>query len=106
MREDSEAYFGLMALEDYQPANPTFSKETMTQHYQVMLTAVEAEVNAANALAAARDTAVAAEWDFHNAMLGAKAQVVAQYGDDSDQVQSLGMKKKSEYRRPARSVEG
>jgi len=29
--------------------------------------------------------------DIHNAMLGVKEQVVAQYGDDSDAVQSLGL---------------
>ncbi len=47
---------------------------------------------------AARDTANAAEWAFHNAMLGAKDQIIAQYGDDSNEVQSLGLKKKSEYK--------
>ena len=34
------------------------SKETMTQLYQVMLDAAEVEVNAANAMASARDTVV------------------------------------------------
>lgn len=51
---------------------------------------------------AARDHAVAAEWEFHNAVLGMKDQVRAQYGSDSDQVQALGLKKKSKYRAPAR----
>lgn len=105
MREDTQAYTALLALEDYQPANPAFSKETMTQLYQVMLDAAEVEVNAANAMASARDTVVGAEWDFHNAMLGVKAQVMAQYGHDSDEVQSLGLKKKSEHKRPTRKVE-
>ncbi|HLL77504.1 MAG TPA: hypothetical protein VK421_19770 [Pyrinomonadaceae bacterium] len=58
-----------------------------------------AETQAAAALAAARDDAVAAEWEFHNAMLGAKEQVVAQFGKDSNEIQSLGLKKKSEYAR-------
>jgi hypothetical protein len=38
-------------------------------------------------------------------MLGVKAQVIAQYGHDSDEVQSLGLKKKSEHKRPTRKVE-
>jgi hypothetical protein len=105
MREDTQAYTALLALEDYQPANPAFSKEAMTQLYQVMQEAAEVEVNATNAMATARDTVVAAEWDFHNAMLDVKAQVLAQYGFDSDQVQSLGLKKKSEHKRPTRKVE-
>ena len=35
-------------------------------------------------------------------MLGAKDQVVAQYGRDSNEVQSVGLKKASEYRPRAR----
>jgi hypothetical protein len=37
-------------------------------------------------------------------MLGVKTQVVAQYGDNSDQVQALGLKKKSERKKPARKA--
>ena len=33
-------------------------------------------------------------------MLGVKEQVIAQYGKNSDQVQALGLKKKSEYKAP------
>jgi hypothetical protein len=51
-------------------------------------------------LDAARDDSTAAEWAFHNAILGAKDQVIAQFGDDSNEVQSLGLKKKSEYKSP------
>jgi hypothetical protein len=64
--------------------------------------AQDAEVNAQNALDTARDAANAAEWDFHNALLGAKDQVIAQYGKDSDQIQALGLKKKSERKTPVR----
>ena len=35
-------------------------------------------------------------------MLGAKVQVNAQFGDSSNEVASLGVKKKSEYKSPAR----
>ena len=47
---------------------------------------------------AARDDEVAAQWEFHNYMLGAKNQVKAQFGDSSNEIQSLGLKKKSEYK--------
>jgi len=69
-----------------------------------MKSAQEAETNAQNALAAARDSVTAAEWCFHNLMLGVKDQVIAQYGKDSDQVQSLGLKKKSERKAPRRTT--
>jgi hypothetical protein len=51
---------------------------------------------------AKRAAANAAEWEFHNAILGAKTQVTAQFGDDSDELAALGLKKKSEYKSPTR----
>lgn len=36
--------------------------------------------------------------------MGVKAQVVAQYGADFDQVQALGLKKKSERKTPGRKA--
>ncbi|MDT7780078.1 MAG: hypothetical protein QOC99_2590 [Acidobacteriota bacterium] len=58
------------------------------------------ETQAAAALAAARDNATDGEWEFHNVINGAKTQVEAQYGENSNQIQSLGRKKKSEYAKP------
>jgi len=52
----------------------------------------------------ARDDATAAEWAFHNAILGVKKQVIAQYGEDSNEMQSLGLTKKSEIVRPGRKA--
>jgi hypothetical protein len=54
-----------------------------------------------NALATARDSSTAAEWEFHNFMLAVKEQIIAQFGKNSDQLQALGLKKKSEYKKPA-----
>jgi len=48
----------------------------------------------------ARNAATAAEWEFHNFILGVKEQVIAQYGKSSDELQALGLKKKSEYKAP------
>jgi hypothetical protein len=31
---------------------------------------------------------IEAQWGFHNAILGAKDQVIAQFGDDSNELQS------------------
>ncbi len=64
-----------------------------------MTAARESESQAGFAWKAARDQAVAAERAFHNKILGAKKQVVAQFGVDSDEVQAVGLKKKSEYKR-------
>ncbi|HEY9151989.1 MAG TPA: hypothetical protein VIN60_03820 [Anaerolineales bacterium] len=78
-------------LSDYKPANPAYGLDKVGAAQSAMQSAQQAEVNAQNALDSARDAANQAEWAFHNAMLGVKEQVVAQYGDDSDALQSLGL---------------
>src|SRR5947208_3116565 len=62
--------------------------------------AMEAQAQAA--LDSARDDATAAEWAFHNKMLGAKDQVRAQYGDNSDEYQAVGRTKGAERQCPGR----
>ena len=42
------------------------------------------------------------EWEFHNLILGAKDQVTAQFGRDSNEVQAVGLKKASERKAPQR----
>ena len=61
------------------------------------------EAQAQAALDAARDDATAAEWTFHNAILGAKDQVKAQFGDDSNEYAGMGLTKKSERQSPSRA---
>ncbi|MBN1312627.1 MAG: hypothetical protein JXB30_14520 [Anaerolineae bacterium] len=100
LQADYEAVIAAQSFGDYWPANPDYSTERLDELLEAMQATQEAEVNAANALSAARDAAVAAEWALHNAVLGLKEQVIAQYGSDSDQVQALGLKKKSERKRP------
>jgi hypothetical protein len=59
----------------------------------------KAEKQAEDALKTARDNANAAEWAYHKMILGVREQAVSQYGDDSNEIQVLGLKKKSEYKR-------
>ncbi len=99
---DHDVYTAVQSFGNYQPANPAYSLEKLGAALTAMQTAQKDEVNAQNALDAARDAATAAEWESHNVALGVKDQVVAQYGKDSDQVQALGLKKKSERKSPAR----
>ena len=67
-----------------------------------MTAAHAAEKVSADLLDAKRDASAAAEQAFHEAMQGVKDQVVAQYGKNSDEVASLGLKKRTEYKRPKR----
>lgn len=98
---DLDALTALGDLKTYTPANAKFTLAEVTTSRTAMEAAQKAEVTADNALKAARDNAATAEHAFHQKILGAKKQVAAQYGDDSNEYQSLGLKKKSEYAKPA-----
>jgi len=104
LQADMDAYTALQTIGDYNPSNSAYARTTVETKLTVMKGTQDAEVVAQNALASARDIAAAAEWDFHNAMLGVKEQVIAQYGKSSDQLQSLGLKKKTEYKAPTRKA--
>jgi hypothetical protein len=99
---DLDALSALRDLNDYRPHNPDHQTDAAAVHATALLQAREHEARIARTLSAARDAVQAAEWALHNAMLGVKAEVTAQYGANSDQVQAIGLKKKSDYRRPSR----
>ena len=99
---DDAALMALKAIKGYQPFNPDHSVQALTAKQAAMRAAREVEIQAQNALNAARDAAVAAQWAYHNGILGAKDHVVGQFGSDSDEVAALGLKKKSEHKAPAR----
>lgn len=102
LQADLDALTALNGFAVYTPANAAYAKTAVVAKQTAMKAAQDAEIAAQNALATARDAAAAAEWDFHNTMLGVKEQVIAQFGKNSDQVQSLGLKKKAEYKSPVR----
>ena len=104
LQADRESYIAMQSMTDYTPANVNYSSAELVDSYQSMEAALAAEINALHALQAARAAARQAERKFHEAILGATDQVIAQYGVDSNQVQAMGLKKKSERRRKARRV--
>lgn len=104
LEADENALVALKSIADYRPANPAYTVDALVAGHAVMRTAQEAELHAQNTLAAARDAAVAAQWDFHNMVLGVKSQVVAQYGPNSDELAALGLKKKNERKAPVRAA--
>lgn len=102
LQEDREAYAALQAIADYDPSNEAFSLANITASHDTMNTDQTKEIQKQADADAASDKADASERKFHNDILGAKNQVKAQFGEDSDQYASLGMKKKSEYRKGGR----
>jgi hypothetical protein len=104
LQTDETCLAALQAMNAYAPFNPAYSVEVITATRREVDTLRQAESEALAAAAAARERAVAKEWEFHNLILGAKHHVVAQFGVDSDELQSLGRKKRCEYKTPGRKV--
>jgi hypothetical protein len=104
LQADLDAYAALEAMEDYNPANADFSLANGAAAKTGMQGKQTKEVQDAATANASRDAAVIGEWDFHEFVLGAKIQVKAQYGESSDQVAAVGLKKKSEYKTPKKKT--
>lgn len=104
LQADKDALAALKSITGYTPNNNAYAVETLDTLLNAAVSAQNTEAAAAGTLAGARDDKVAAEWAFHNAMLGVKDQVSGQFGKDSNELQALGMKKKSEHKNPVRKA--
>ena len=102
LQDDVDAYSALKGMSGYTPSNSDFTLAKGTTAKTAMEAAQEKSAQDAATAAASRDDEVAAQWAFHDFIIGARTQVKAQYGDSSNQVQSVGLKKKSEYKSPAK----
>ncbi len=102
LKGDVDSLSALKEIKDYRPFKPEYEVAPLALLKDDMEKKQELETQLEKAWKNARDDANDAEWAFHNGILGAKDQVVAQFGVDSNQVQSIGLKKKSEYKRPGR----
>lgn len=98
LAQDREVAKAVLGLKDYNPANKEFTVVKLQEALKNVEAAIAAEQSAQEAAARARDEAITIENSFHDLVLGVKRQVIAQYGDDSDEIAKLGMKKKSERR--------
>lgn len=102
LQEDIEAYAALQAIAEYRPSNPEFELADVEASHRLMGAKQTDEVQKETAAKASRDDASDSERAFHNMILGAKNQVKAQFGENSNEYASLGLKKKDEYRRGKR----
>lgn len=98
LQDDLNAYAALQAIANYTPSNEQFKLANVTASHQAMQENQTLEVQKQAEMDAVRDGTVDKEWTFHDMILGAKDQVKAQFGPDSNEYQSLGLKKKSEYK--------
>jgi hypothetical protein len=100
LAEDLESLEALETITDYAPANPNLTSAKLKNIKDGMTTKQATETQAQATAAAARDDATASEWALHEAVVGMRDQVVAQFGRSSNQAQSVGRKKDTERKAP------
>lgn len=104
--QDVNSFNGLKAIPNYETSRSEATSERLQQAYETMLAQQRAETEKFAVYRAAVDAARLAEWEFHNAVLAMKEVVRGQFGSDSNEAQAIGLKKKSDRKRPTRQKAG
>ncbi len=99
---DRAVVAAMQDVSDYAPTNPACSAAALRELVSNLALAEETELRARRALEVAREQTVEATIRLHNTVLETKVQVMAQYGRNSPLVHAVGLKQKSERKRPAR----
>jgi hypothetical protein len=103
LKEDKNSLIGLRTLTDFVPSSPEFSAEALQALQQEMEEAEEVLIEIMKNAGTQRDRVARLQTTYHERLKQSKSQVVGQYGPDSPEVQVIGLKRQSEYRRPRRS---
>ena len=104
LSQDRATYAAVKNIKTYAPANPNYTQDKLDAKHDALVEKEQLAVQKEAEAAAARDALVAAQWDFHNTMIGLREQIVAQFGSDSDEAQGAGLKKKKEYKARTRTA--
>ena len=106
--DDNDAAIAILAMADYTSMKPEFEKAVAYEKkpdgtesgIRPALAAAQADyLLKQNALNDARDKMVGLQWQQHEWVLGARDQVAAKFGKNSDQYAATGLKKKSEHKK-------
>jgi len=95
----------MMALQnvpDYAPTNAAYSVATLREQLAILALAKENEMRIRHASKVAREQAIEAAHAVCETGRAVKVQVLAQYGSDSPVVHAVGLKQRSERKRPVR----
>lgn len=99
---DEHVLSALAQIANYNPLKPECAVNKIAELHAEYEKCHEAHTAAESALMTATDHLAVAGWNFHNVVLQAKEQIRAQFGSDSVEIQSLGLKRASERKRPVR----
>ncbi len=102
IQQDVDAFNGLGSIPTYTTQRSEATPEALKTAHQTMQARRQAEKEQEALYQAAVDATRAAEWEFHNAVLAMKEIVRGQFGSDSNEARAVGLKKKSERKKPVR----
>jgi hypothetical protein len=89
-------------MPDYQSANPDYCLARLLQLQATMAQADQHKRELEIALEQARKVCTEIGHQYHDGVVGARGQVIVQYGPDAAAVALIGRTRKSERRRPSR----
>lgn len=95
---DKDVVAALEKVEGYNPNQPELTLDQVKKLMNEMDAVHNLKVQTEAALKTVTDDTYAKFNEFHDIILRVKKQVKAQFGEDSNEAQALGMKKKSEYK--------
>lgn len=98
---DRAALMTLQSLPEYTPSSPDLSVERLVALESNLSRTEQAERLARLAWEQARAEAAAATVEFHDSMCRVRALVRAHFGSDSPALKAVGLKQRSERKRPA-----
>lgn len=104
LETDRAIVVALQDVSDYAPSNSACSLIALRDLVTILTQAEEAELRAKRAFEVAREQATVAARNLHRTILETKIQVMAQYGVDSPVVHAVGLKQRSERKRPTRRI--
>ncbi len=99
LESDKETLVGVISISTYKPTNPLFALDKVSALLADMESKQKAAIAARGAYESQLDLAHDAEQGFHEAILGVRKQVLAQFGDDSPETRLVGMKRRSDYKK-------
>jgi hypothetical protein len=89
-------FANLKTITDYTPLNDAYKVSAIDPVETALNTLLPQEAQIVAQLADIRDQIAAKGTEFAQKMKGARQQAIAQFGEDSPQIQSLGLKRSSE----------
>lgn len=95
----------LKTLPGFAPHNPAFSIETIEQTWNQLANLLHEERLNDERGAALRTQSAMVSNQYHEQVLGGKGEAVTQFGNDSLEIEALGLKRKSERKKRHREPE-